>query len=179
MAVYAVVKAATPVPAQGRARILIVDDDRFMRHSVFRLISTEPGLTVIGEAANGQDAVTLARALRPDVVVMDVRMPLMDGIEATFLITEEMPDTLVVGFSSSCEQNIKAKMLKAGAVDFLDKCEDVSRLGTTLNRLWAGPAGRQARHFGPALAGATLPTTARKIPTNQPIEVMVADAPLE
>ncbi len=115
---------------------MIADDNKYMRYSVARLIGLEAGLEIVGEAVNGQDAVTLARSLRPDIVIMDVNMPLMDGIEATVLIMAEQPDTLVVGFSSSDEQDIRARMLRAGAVDLLDKCEPVSTLVPTLNRLW-------------------------------------------
>lgn len=130
-------KTAPPAAAKGRARILIADDSTFMRHSVSRLIGLETGLEVVGEAVNGQDAVILARSLRPDIVIMDVNMPLMDGVEATVLIMKEWPGTLVVGFSSSDEQNIRVRMLKAGAVELLDKCEPISTLLPTLHRLWA------------------------------------------
>lgn len=129
-------KTALPAAARGRARIMIADDSTLMRHSVSRLIGLETGLEVVGEADNGQDAVTLARSLRPDIVIMDVNMPVMDGIEATGLIMAERPDTLVVGFSSSDEHGIRARMLNAGAVDLLDKCEPVSTLVPTLHRLW-------------------------------------------
>jgi len=101
------------------------------------MIGLDPRLEVVGEAVNGQDAVTLARSLRPDIVIMDVEMPLMDGVEATDLIMKERPDTLVVGFSSSDEHDIRDRLLKAGAVDLLNKCEPVSKLVSTLHRLWA------------------------------------------
>ncbi len=127
----------TPLTAKGRARILIADDDSLLRQNVSRLLALDPGLEVVGEAQNGGDAVALVRSLRPDFVIMDVRMPRMDGIEATFLITEEWPETLVVGFATSYEHNIKAKMLKAGAVDLLYKDESVTRLVPMLKRLWA------------------------------------------
>ncbi len=128
---------ASPLTSRGRARILIADDNTVIRYGVKQLISQETGLEVVGEALNGEDAVALARSLRPDIVIMDVRMPLMDGIEATSLITEEWPETLVVGFSSSYEHNIKAKMLKAGAVDFLEKGESGTQLVAMLHRLWS------------------------------------------
>lgn len=137
-------KTAPPVPAKDWARILIADDSKVIRYRVIQQIGLETGLEVVGEAVNGKDAVTLARALRPDIVIMDVNMPIMDGIEATCLIMEEWPDTMVVGFSAADEQNIKAKMLKAGAIDHLDKCEPVSTLVPTLHRLWAAHS-RSAR----------------------------------
>lgn len=129
-------KTAPPIPAKDRARIMIADDSTFMRYGLTRLLSQEIGLEVVGEAVNGQDAVTLARELRPDIIIMDINMPLMDGIEATFLIMKDRPDTLVVGFSSSDEQGIRATMLKAGAVDLINKGESVPTLVSTLHSLW-------------------------------------------
>ena len=90
-------KMAPPVAAKGRARIMIADDNKYVRNGVSQLIGLETGLEIVGEAVNGQDAVTLARSLRPDIVIMDINMPVMDGIEATVLIKAERPDTLVVG----------------------------------------------------------------------------------
>jgi len=124
-----------------------------MRCSVSRLIGLETGLEVVGEAVNGQDAVTLTRSLRPDIVIMDINMPVMDGIEATILIMKECPDTLVVGFSSSDEQNSRGRMLKAGAVDLLDKCESASALAPTLHRLWDTRDGLMCVSEGPARPG--------------------------
>jgi len=132
-----VTKTAPPDAAKNRARILIADDNTFMRYSVSQLIGLEAGLEVVGEAVNGEDAVSLARSLRPDIVIMDINMPLMGGIEATVLIKAEQPKTQVVGFSLSGEHDIRTRMLKAGAVDLLDKGESASKLVPTLHRLWA------------------------------------------
>jgi len=131
------IETASPTATKHRARILIADDNAIMRYSVSKLIGLEAGLVVVGEAVNGQDAVSLARSLRPDIVIMDINMPLMDGIEATTLIKAEQPDTLVVGFSLSDEHDVRTRMLKAGAVDLLDKCESAKTLVPTLHRLWA------------------------------------------
>ena len=130
-------KTAPPVFAKVRARVMVADDNKYIRKGVSRLIGLEKGLEFVGEAVNGQDAVTLARSLRPDIVIMDVNMPVMGGIEATVLIMAERPDTLVVGFSSSDRLDVRARMLKAGAVDLLDKCGPCSALITALQRLWA------------------------------------------
>ncbi len=76
-----------------RARVLVADDHTLVRNGVVNLLSANATLEVIGEAANGREALNLARQLLPDVIVMDVRMPEMDGIEATRLITSELPGT--------------------------------------------------------------------------------------
>jgi DNA-binding NarL/FixJ family response regulator len=83
-------------PMQGdegvrRARLLIVDDHDVIRQSTQVMLEGEPDLEVVGEAVNGQHALELCRQLRPDVVLMDVRMPEMDGLTATREIKKEMP----------------------------------------------------------------------------------------
>lgn len=130
-------RVAPPGTTRVQARVLIADDHMIMRHSVSRLLSLELGLKVVGEAVNGQEAVRLARALRPDIVIMDINMPVMNGIEATFLIMEEHPDTMVVGFSSVTENHIRNAMLGAGAVDLLDKGTAACSLLPAILQLWA------------------------------------------
>ena len=78
-----------------------------------------PDLQIIAEAGDGEEAITLARLLKPDVIVMDVNMPRLDGIEATRRIREEMPETLIVGLSVN--EHVVKSMKAAGAVAFLTK----------------------------------------------------------
>ncbi len=121
-----------------RARVLVADDHELVRHGVTQLLSQDSAFDVVGEAANGREALALARELRPDVIVMDVRMPEMDGIEATRLIKAEFPDTVVVGISAFNEAGFRSEMLLAGAVELLDKVDAGETLVATVARCLAG-----------------------------------------
>jgi DNA-binding NarL/FixJ family response regulator len=117
-----------PVPATGQppgvqrvgSRVLLVDDTSSIRTEI-RLLLEDAGLTVVGEGSHGAEGVMLARDLRPDVVVMDVRMPILDGIAATGYITRELPDTRVIVFSVFDDQELAAAARAAGASGFLSK----------------------------------------------------------
>lgn len=106
-------------------RVLIVDDSRFFRKRLAEMIASDPELVLAGEAENGRDAVLRVRELKPDLVTMDVEMPVMNGIEAVREIMKVCP-TPVLMFSSLTEQGAKATLdaLEAGAMDFMPKCFD-------------------------------------------------------
>ena len=101
-------------------RVLIADDQALLRGSFRVLVETEPGLTVVGEAENGAHAVELAREHRPDVVLMDVRMPVMDGIEATRIIRATTGSRVLVLTMFDVDSSVFAA-LRAGASGFLLK----------------------------------------------------------
>jgi DNA-binding NarL/FixJ family response regulator len=105
---------------RGAARVLVVDDTPAMRTEI-RLLLEDDGLTVVGEAGHGAEGVMLARELQPDVVVMDVRMPILDGIAATGYITRELPDTRVIVFSAFEDDQLADAARAAGATGFLTK----------------------------------------------------------
>jgi len=117
----------TPAPATGcpvdrppASRVLVVDDTSSIRTEI-RCLLEEAGLAVVGEASHGAEGVMLARELRPDVVVMDVRMPILDGIAATGYITRELPDTRVIVFSGFEDEELADAARAAGASSFLTK----------------------------------------------------------
>ncbi len=112
----------------GTTRVLFADDHKVMRQGLIRLISGQPDIRVVGEAANGREALERTRQLRPDVVVMDVAMPEMDGIEATRRIKAELPDVRVIGLSMYEEEQLARSMCRAGAEAFLVKTASSSEL---------------------------------------------------
>lgn len=105
----------------GRVRVIIADDHPIFRQGFIALLRRHEGIEVVGEAGDGAEAVELARALRPDVVVMDVSMPRMNGLEATRMISAELPGVRVIGLSMHEDKEIASSMREAGAVDFLTK----------------------------------------------------------
>lgn len=116
-------------PAQrADIRVLLVDDHRVMRQGLVGMISGRPGVSVIGEAADGRDGVEEARRLRPDVVIMDVSMPEMDGVEATRIIKAELPEVRVIGLSMYDDEQIVRAMRQAGAESFVTKSASSAEL---------------------------------------------------
>jgi PAS domain S-box-containing protein len=102
-------------------RVLFVDDHSLMRKGLINLVGNQPGIDVAGEASNGRDAIDQVRQLKPDVVVMDVSMPEMDGIEATRHIKAQWPEVRVIGLSMFEDEHISRSMLEAGAEAFVSK----------------------------------------------------------
>jgi DNA-binding NarL/FixJ family response regulator len=98
-------------------RVLFADDHKVMRQGLIRLVAGKPGILVVGEAANGREALEKVRLVKPDVVVMDISMPEMDGIEATRHIKAELPDVRVIGLSMHEDEHISQSLHEAGAED--------------------------------------------------------------
>lgn len=124
--------AATP------ARVLVVDDQMLYREGLAGLMGHWPEFEVVGDAANGEEAVGLCRALRPDLVLMDVQMPVMDGVEATGIIHEEMPDVLVVMLTVSVDEEVLFSAFSRGAAGYVLKDTPSSQLRSHLRAALRG-----------------------------------------
>jgi DNA-binding NarL/FixJ family response regulator len=107
--------------SSGPIRILIVDDHPVVRDGVAAILSTQPDLLVVGEAADGEAAVRLHEELRPDVVLMDLELPLMDGVAATERIRERRPDAKVIVFTAFDTDDRILAAVRAGAQGYLLK----------------------------------------------------------
>jgi DNA-binding NarL/FixJ family response regulator len=104
-----------------KARVLLVDDHAFMRLGVEAALGKDPSLEVVGEALDGLEALEWCRKLRPDLVLMDVTMPRMDGIEATRLIKAEFPETSVLVLTAHADHRVLKEAIRAGAAGYLLK----------------------------------------------------------
>jgi CheY-like chemotaxis protein len=122
------VSGPAPFPSSEGIRVLFADDHRVLRQGLIKLLAGQPGIQVVGEAANGREALKLVRQLRPDVVVMDITMPVMDGIEATRRIKAEVPAVHVIGLSVVEEVEADRRMRQAGAEAFVSKSASSSEL---------------------------------------------------
>jgi PAS domain S-box-containing protein len=112
----------------GVTRVLFVDDHQVMRQGLINLIGAQPGIDVAGEAANGREAIDQVRQLKPDVVVMDVSMPEMDGIEATRHIKSQWPQVRVIALSMVEDEHISRAVREAGAEAFVSKTASSTEL---------------------------------------------------
>ncbi len=114
--------------------VLIADDQTLFREGIKDLLEDEKGIDVVGEAANGPEAVRLAKKLKPNVILMDIKLPEMDGIAATKIIRKECPDTNVIMLSSFEDEAHITEAIQAGANGYLSKmlpaCELVNALKT-------------------------------------------------
>ena len=105
----------------GRIRIMLVDDHVVMRQGLARLLKEEDDMEIVGEASDGESAVNMIREIQPEVVLMDISMPRMTGIQATQIIHQELPHIRIIGLSMFDEAGGAAAMREAGAVDYLTK----------------------------------------------------------
>ena len=119
-------------------QVLVTDDHRVVRRGLRGFLELDPELEVVGEASNGEEAVKLAHSLKPDVVLMDLVMPVMDGIEATGKIRRELPEVEVVALTSVLEDTSVTGAIKAGAIGYLLKTTDADELCEAIRAAAAG-----------------------------------------
>jgi NarL family two-component system response regulator LiaR len=124
--------------SQSRVRVLIVDDHAIVRKGIRALLSEADGFEVVGEASNGQEAVQQAQETHPDVVLMDLLMPGMDGIEATHQITSRQPETRVLVLTSFAADNKVFPAIKAGAAGYLLKDSSPDELVRAIRQVHRG-----------------------------------------
>jgi CheY-like chemotaxis protein len=135
---------------QRRWRVLVVEDDESFAQAVRTLLEADGRLEVVGTAQDGRAGVELAETLRPDVVLMDIVLPVLDGVEATREIRRKQPTIPIVGITGLAYEERALEVSNAGAVDLVDK----SKLGPDLVEIVVAAAlGRQRRWGGRRASG--------------------------
>ncbi|QIZ06095.1 response regulator transcription factor [Priestia megaterium] len=119
-------------------RVLIVDDHHVVRRGLVFFLRTQKDLEIIGEAANGKEAVEQAKLLKPDIILMDLMMPEMDGIQATKIIKQEQPDIKIMMLTSFSDQDHVIPALEAGASGFQLKDIQPDELVTSIKKIIGG-----------------------------------------
>ena len=124
--------------APNRVRVLICDDQKLIRVRIREMLEQDSSLVVIAEASGGREGVRLASRLQPDLVLMDVTMPDMDGAEATRQILARMPEVCVVAFSANSNSESMSRMFAAGARGYLLKSAEPAELLVSIRRVMSG-----------------------------------------
>ncbi|HVA09238.1 MAG TPA: response regulator transcription factor [Acidimicrobiales bacterium] len=141
-------------------RVLVADDQTVVREGLITLLGTMPGIEVVGGAADGEEAVALVATMRPAVVLMDLRMPRMDGVEATRCIRAEFPDTQVVVLTTYADDESIVSALRAGAIGYLTKDAGRDHIARALEAAVSGQAVLDPAVQARLVDVATLPAAA-------------------
>ena len=133
-------------PAANTLRILLVDDQKFVRHKLQQMLSIDANLQIVGTASDGEMAIAQVESLKPDVILIDIEMPKMNGIEATKIISQRFPDCKILIFSSYEHQEYVQKIIAAGADGYVLKSTPAEDLVTAVYSVCKGYS-----HFGSQL----------------------------
>jgi DNA-binding NarL/FixJ family response regulator len=150
--------------------VLIADDQALVRVGLRKVLETEPELAVVGEAVDGEDAAAAARRLRPDIVLMDIRMPVLDGIEATRRIVRAHPDTRVLILTTFGLDTYVYDALRAGASGFMLKDAPPEEIVAAVRIVASGEA-----LLAPAVTRAVIEEFVRQRPAVQPAPASVEE----
>lgn len=147
-------------------RVVLADDHRMIREGLRSLLAKLPGLEMVGEAEDGRATVALARELSPDVIVMDIGMPDLNGVEATRQIVAFAPKVKVIALSMHSDARFVSEMLKAGAVGYLLKDSAFEELARAIRAVTAGQT-----YLSPGVAGVMVKDYLSQVAGNRPVEV--------
>jgi DNA-binding NarL/FixJ family response regulator len=148
-------------------RVLIVDDQRLVREGIASLLEIQDGITVIGTAVDGQQAIAQAEEMLPDVILMDVRMPVMDGVQAAGCIRSQLPECKVLMLTTFDDEEYIIKSLRAGAYGYLLKDTPAESLAQAIKLTYAG-----IYQLAPSVAGKLVGNWQKSIiePSPEPIK---------
>jgi len=118
-----------------KIRILIAEDHQMFRDGLKALLALQNDMEIVGEAQNGQEAVVLSRDLHPDLILMDIKMPVMDGVEATRRILAETPDMKILALSMYSDNGFVKGITRAGALGYIMKGGNIEELSGAIRRV--------------------------------------------
>jgi DNA-binding NarL/FixJ family response regulator len=147
----------------GTIRVLLADDHTIVREATAEILEHQPDMHVVGQAETGEEAIELARKLQPDVAVMDIAMPRLDGLEATRRITAECPRCRVLALTAHEEERTIIQLLQAGAVGYLPKTIGLDELIEAIRT-----AARGESVLPPAVAAVVVRHLAKQEPPEEP-----------
>ena len=156
----------------GPTRVLLVDDQPLFRRAIATLIAEQSDFAVVGEAVNGQEALERARALLPDLVVMDIEMPIMNGVEAVRMLRDELPQIKVVVLTVSEDEDYLFDAVRFGANGYLLKDLQPEQLYEMLRAVRRGESP-----ISPVMAGRLLAEFRRRAPTDSSADAVVETRP--
>jgi len=121
-----------------KIKVLVADDHTIVRHGIYALLGLMSDIELVGEAVNGKEAVEKVKKLMPDIVIMDVAMPIMDGLEATRRICKEFPRTRVIALTQYDDREFVFPVIEAGARGFISKTAASSELASAIRSVYRG-----------------------------------------
>ncbi|MFF7178007.1 response regulator [Streptomyces sp. NPDC008121] len=152
-------------------RVLIVDDQPLVRRGLALILAPDPAFEVVGEAGDGEEAVTLAHRLRPDVVVMDIRMPVLDGVGATERLARTVPECRVLALSTFDMDEYVVAALRAGACGFLPKDVSPEELVTAVRVVHTGEAAVAPRLLTRLISAYVVPPSRPQPTASAPVDL--------
>ncbi|WP_407288135.1 response regulator [Streptomyces sp. BP-8] len=160
--------------ARKVARVVVADDQTVVREGIVMLLGLLPGIEVVGSAADGEEAVRMVAELAPDVVLMDLRMPRCDGVEATRRIRADHPGTQVVVLTTYADDDSLFPALQAGARGYLTKDADGDEIVRAIDDVLSGEAGLSPRIQRRLLERVTEPVRTLSQPPDEPPDGLTA-----
>jgi two-component system response regulator NreC len=121
-----------------KIKVLVADDHTIVRHGIYALLGLMSDIELVGEAVNGKEALEKVKKLMPDIVIMDVAMPIMDGLEATRRISKEFPKTKVIALTQYDDREFVFPVIEAGARGFISKTAASSELASAIRSVYRG-----------------------------------------
>ncbi|MCZ0975484.1 response regulator transcription factor [Streptomyces albulus] len=160
--------------ARTTARVVVADDQTVVREGIVMLLGLLPGIEVVGSAADGDEAVRMVAELGPDVVLMDLRMPRCDGVEATRRIRTDHPGTQVVVLTTYADDDSLFPALQAGARGYLTKDADGDEIVRAIDDVLSGEAGLSPKIQRRLLERIAEPAPSRPSPPGEPPDGLTA-----